>query len=39
MIDFSPPPHVQTTVNAIHRFIADELEPIQRVNIAKALGL
>ncbi|HEV8713253.1 MAG TPA: hypothetical protein VGX03_10540 [Candidatus Binatia bacterium] len=63
MIDFSPPPHVQATVNDIHRFIEDELKPIerdladhlanehlylripggtdeiQRVNIAKALGL
>ncbi|MCS6925723.1 MAG: acyl-CoA dehydrogenase [Candidatus Binatia bacterium] len=30
MIDFSPPPHVQATVEAIERFITDELEPIQR---------
>src|SRR5690242_20710386 len=30
MIDFSPPPHVQATVDDIHRFIADELKPIER---------
>ena len=30
MIDFSPPPHVQATVADIHRFIADELKPIER---------
>ena len=30
MIDFTPPPHVQTTVADIHRFIADELKPIER---------
>lgn len=30
MIDFTPPPYVQTTVADIHRFIADELKPIER---------
>src|SRR5215813_14014536 len=30
MIDFSPPSHVQSTVSDIHRFIVDELEPIQQ---------
>ncbi len=30
MIDFTPPPHVQEKVDNIHRFIADELKPIER---------
>ena len=30
MIDFTPPPHVEEKVSAIHRFIADDLTPIER---------
>lgn len=30
MIDFTPPTHVQKTVSDIHRFISDELKPIER---------
>ena len=30
MIALSPPPHVQATVTDIRRFIADELQPIER---------
>ena len=30
MIDFTPPSYVQKTVGDIHRFINDELKPIER---------
>ncbi len=30
MIDFTPPPHVQEKVSAIHRFITADLKPIER---------
>ena len=30
MIDFTPPTHVQQTVSDIHRFINDELKPVER---------